>query len=228
LDGLVRRSECGYGWGSESNVFGITQALAPPFDVLKALSFGDHLNGFIGGGQIGYDYAQLLGRRRIAYTNFKGSDSGAGNIVSTLFNGDRTFTVISPWTCTQEQKVKWLATIRGRVGWTPAGHTWLFYATSGLAIGGVEASDLLIWTNGVAWTGKASPTKTGWTASRGVDAKMGGNWTAKVEYFYYDLGNLTVIGYGNTASAPAYTSSTDFAFCGNIIRAGLNYQFGAH
>jgi outer membrane immunogenic protein len=55
---------------------------------------------------------------------------------------------------------------------------------------------------------------------------MGGNWTAKVEYLYYDLGNLTVIGYGNTAQAPAYTTSTDFAFRGNIIRAGLNYQLG--
>jgi hypothetical protein len=42
--------------GLGEQLIGITQALARPFDVLNALSFGDYLNGFISAGQIGYNY----------------------------------------------------------------------------------------------------------------------------------------------------------------------------
>src|SRR5689334_25080299 len=43
----------GYGWGSESNQFNFDPPVPAPFD---NLSMHDKLNGFIGGGQIGYNY----------------------------------------------------------------------------------------------------------------------------------------------------------------------------
>ena len=60
------------------------------------------------------------------------------------------------------------------------------------------------------------------------------HWSAKVEYLYYDLGNVT-FGNGNlvtgagtftTAGGPAIVASqSSTRFNGNIIRVGLNYQF---
>ena len=127
----------GYGFGSESNTFNFVPPLPAPFD---NVSYGDQLNGFIGGGQIGYNY-QITPNSWVAgieadiqYTDFKGSDANSG--IATAI---QRISVSS--TCNQDQRVNWLATFRGRLGWTPGDHTLLFYATGGLAVGGVKASN---------------------------------------------------------------------------------------
>ncbi len=59
------------------------------------------------------------------------------------------------------------------------------------------------------------------------------NWSAKVEYLYYDLGSLRVnIGpvFGSAwnfepGASWVYASSASSWFNGNIDRAGLNYRF---
>ena len=216
----------GYGWGSVSNTFNFVPPVPFNFD---NVTYSNNLNGFIGGGQIGYNYqitpnSWVVGLEGdIQYTDFKGSADNSGNINVIVFARDQKITVTNPWTYHQDQKVDWLATIRGRVGWSPTDHTWLLYATGGLAIGGIKASDYLNFANLVTWAGSASATKAGWTVGGGVEARIAECWTAKVEYLYYDLGHLTVNG---TANVPtALTTTTDFAFRGNIIRAGLNYHF---
>lgn len=213
----------GYGFGSESNTFNFPPgALAPPRN-FDNVSYSDQLNGFAGGGQIGYNF-QITPNSWVAgveadlqYTNFKGSASNSGI---------DPFGFISPhWTYNQDQKVNWLATVRGRLGWTPGDHTFLFYATGGLAVGGVKASNSLPYASviPITWAGNASATKTGWTLGGGVEVRLTGNWSAKLEYLYYDLGHLTVV--GNPNIVYPYTNTTDFAFNGNIVRAGLNYKF---
>jgi outer membrane immunogenic protein len=49
------------------------------------------------------------------------------------------------------------------------------------------------------------------------------NWSAKVEYLYLDLGNVSAIGHSATVPsvAAAYTWKTQE----NIVRAGVNYHF---
>jgi outer membrane immunogenic protein len=219
----------GYGFGSESNTFNFVPPVAFNFD---NVTYSDKLNGFIGGGQIGYNY-QITPNSWVAgveadlqYTDFKGSDNNAGVIAVAIFLRDHLIVVTNPWTYNQDQKVKWLATFRGRLGWTPGDHTWLFYATGGLAVGRVEASDSLTFANGVSWAGSASSTKTGWTVGGGIEARLRNHWTAKLEYLYYDLGHLTVIGTANVVSP--LTTTTEFGFHGNIIRAGLNYEFNGN
>jgi outer membrane immunogenic protein len=216
----------GYGFGSNNNTFNFVPNLVPaePFD---NVGYRDKLNGFIGGGQIGYNY-QITPNSWVAgveadiqYTDFRGSASATGNLVSAL--GIRAG-LANPWLYNQDQKVNWLSTVRARLGWTPGDHTWLFYATGGLAVGGVKASDSLVFGNGVSWTGSASETKVGWTIGGGAEARLTDNWTAKIEYLYYDLGHLTVNGTANNI-VTAVTTTTDFAFHGNIVRVGLNKQF---
>src|SRR5262249_35751872 len=66
-------------------------------------------------------------------------------------------------------------------------------------------------------------TKAGWTAGGGLEGRLAGNWTAKIEYLYLDLGTVTTI------PAPAANSTTAVAFnsrvTDNVLRVGLNYKF---
>jgi outer membrane immunogenic protein len=78
-----------------------------------------------------------------------------------------------------------------------------------------------------------SSTRTGWTVGAGVETKIGGGWSAKIEYLYADLGKYThtlpialnpafgaALNNDGVASATTSSPITD-----NIIRVGLNYQF---
>jgi outer membrane immunogenic protein len=79
------------------------------------------------------------------------------------------------------------------------------YVTGGLAVGEVKTS--------VAGFGSSNTTKAGWTLGGGLEVAIAGPWTAKLEYLYVDLGDV---------SGPVGTS-TDYK--ANIVRAGLNYRF---
>ncbi len=73
----------------------------------------------------------------------------------------------------------WLATARGRLGY--AADRWMPYITGGAAFGDIRAS-----TPSFSGT---STNKTGWTIGGGVEVALVGNWTAKAEYLYVDLGD---------------------------------------
>jgi outer membrane immunogenic protein len=199
-------------------------------------------NGFIGGGQIGYNFqfanswvvgleADIQG---IAGTN-KSATIGA-------FTGVPNFPAESyTSTATVSKRTDYLGTVRGRLGFlvTP---TLLAYGTGGLAYGGVNASTSFAAAESlgpavyppVFATSSFSNTRVGWTAGGGLEWLFAPNWSLKVEYLYYDLGtvssNLILTQINNTAAggpAPwgvaAVRSSTRFN--GNIVRAGLNYHF---
>jgi outer membrane immunogenic protein len=115
-----------------------------------------------------------------------------------------------PGILTCETSTSWLATFRGRLGY--AFDRWLPYVTAGGAYGNVKATatDALL---GVVATG--SKSQFGWTVGAGLEYAFLGNWTAKIEYLYVDLGNFDV-------GSPALTN---VSFKENIVRAGLNYKF---
>jgi outer membrane immunogenic protein len=112
-----------------------------------------------------------------------------------------------------ETKNSWLATARGRVGY--AFDRWLPYFTGGAAFGKVEANS----TNPAA--PGASDTRTGWTVGGGLEYAFLGNWSAKIEYLYVDLGSFDC----NAACSGAAAVGSTVDFKTNIIRAGLNYKF---
>ena len=67
----------------------------------------------------------------------------------------------------------------------------------------------------------------GWTLGAGVEGVIGGNWTARLEYLYVDLGKVS----GSFATAlPALgggtiTTSYSSRVTDNIVRVGVNYLF---
>ena len=60
--------------------------------------------------------------------------------------------------------------------------------------------------------------KAGWTAGAGLEYAFLGNWSAKLEYLYADLGTSIC----DLASA---RRRSNVNFPANIVRAGLNYKF---
>jgi outer membrane immunogenic protein len=118
------------------------------------------------------------------------------------------------------------------VGWTDG--PILFYATGGLAYGHIrtdERVDTVPFLTGVTTSASFGQTKVGWTAGAGAEAHMYGNWTAKAEYLYVDLGTVSgnviapdiVIPNNVNASENRGFSS---AIHDHIFRLGVNYKLG--
>ena len=102
-------------------------------------------------------------------------------------------------------------TFRGRVGY--AFDRWLPYFTGGGAYGKRQGDRQRLV--GVA-AASMSSNQLGWTVGGGVEYAFMGNWTAKLEYLYVDLGSF------DADVAPAVNN---VSFKENIVRAGLNYKF---
>jgi len=63
-------------------------------------------------------------------------------------------------------------------------------------------------------------------AGGGIEGRLAGNWTAKIEYRYVDLGTVTTI----PAPAPGATTAAAFnsRVTDNLLRVGVNYKFDAN
>jgi outer membrane immunogenic protein len=93
--------------------------------------------------------------------------------------------------------------LRARAGF--AINNTLFYATAGLAYGGVR-----IELAGV----RESKNHLGWAAGAGMEVGLTRNWSARAEYLVMDLADR---GYVMTGS--------NNGFEGNLVRLGVNYRF---
>lgn len=222
----------GYGWGSGSTDF----VALDPIIFIRAqavgslpMSLSPRMNGFVGGGQIGYNRQfnrVVVGLEAdIAYSGMKGDNTRSVGFI--LFN--------PPMTTTQTNKVTWLGTVRPRLGWlwTPS---LLIYASGGLAYGGVKAStDISVdpafgpcpAANGFCSTGSLSKTRVGWTVGGGVEAFIGTNWSARIDYLYFDLGreSYPIISTATFGLGGTEVMRADARFNGHIVRLGLNYKF---
>ena len=103
----------------------------------------------------------------------------------------------------------WLSTVRGRLGY--AADRFMPFVTGGAAFGDIRAS-----TPGFAG---ASNTNAGWTVGAGLEFAIAGNWTAKAEYLYVDLGKF------NCGISCGALATDNVSFTTNIVRAGVNYRF---
>ena len=164
------------------------------------------LDGFVAGGTLGYNYqfhgTWVVGLEAdISYSDISGS-FGPGNLGQP--NG-------AGWGCGSGPcvtDVNWFGTVRGRVG--PTLGPVFFYATGGFAYGEFESAI----QNTTTW--RTGNTNVGWTAGGGIEYAFAPNWSAKVEYLHVDLG------WSDRTPAQNFKSDAEF----DIVRAGLNYQFG--
>jgi len=210
---------------------------------------GSSNSGFIGGGQIGYNW-QIgnvggLGFGSGFVTGIEADiqgiagSTGQGNFFGAAVGpavGTSPVVQFSPVTIGQaRQNLSYIGTVRGRLGFL-AMPTLLIYGTGGLAYGGANLNIAYATADnsGVLGGGGASTsyanTQVGWTAGGGAEWMVFPNWSVKAEYLYYDLGSVqasTVVAGVNPAGANsfAYTTTASTRFNGNIVRAGVNYHF---
>jgi outer membrane immunogenic protein len=249
--GLYAGLNAGYTWSNSNTVNTATADLfgnpdlpgGPAFGVASAAlatrSVPAKIDGFIGGGQIGYIWqltnswvvgleADIQG---IAASN--GSTLEFSQATVADFPGNPIDQNLS-----SRRRLDYLGTVRGRVGFTIT-PTFLVYGTGGLAYGQTKSSTSSTQIvesdpalpNHYSSFGSFSNSRVGWTAGGGAEWLFAPNWSVKAEYLYYDLGSVT---YGLSplqnfnSAGTLFTSGAPVSrtrFTGNIVRAGLNYHF---
>jgi outer membrane immunogenic protein len=183
--GFYVGANAGYAWGQiDSTNLGIVNPFSDP-------------DGFIGGGQIGYNYQInqfVLGLE----ADFQGADlkSRATNFAGTV---------------SASNEINWFGTVRGRVGY--AFDRFLPYFTGGFAYGNVKNK-----ITAPTFAFSDDNTQYGWTIGGGLEYAFTNNLTAKVEYLYVDLDKESFSVPGGTFNANVETKFS-------VVRAGLNYKF---
>jgi outer membrane immunogenic protein len=180
-------------------------------------------DGFVGGGQVGYNWQRgnfVFGLETdLDYTDL----SKRSGFTSTLNDVSSI-----------KQKQYYLGTARARLGY--AWDRVLVYGTGGYAYGRYK-NEATFLSNGagqpVQFGGAHGGMGSGWTAGGGIEYALptnsmtvfGNAVTLRAEYLYYDLGERTLsvnsvpgVGVGSYASR--------FENNGNLFRVGLNFKFG--
>lgn len=173
-------------------------------------------SGFIGGVQWGYNYQ--IGNTVLGFESDLSGLAGAKAGATTT-----TLTVDGPQPATANTQLTWFGTTRARLGYA-ATPNWLLYGTAGLAYGGVDLdSTITLPITGVTFSGSRSKVHVGWTAGLGAEYAFGGNWSAKLEYLYYNLRGGTVVGFPDGLFINKTMTTLDLT--GHIVRVGLNYRY---
>lgn len=189
-----------------------------------------------GGFYVGANAGYMWGRQHWTYVPSPGvgpfdSDGavGGGTAGFNIDSGDWIFGVEGDYdwsgadgsdpcpnpTYSCESELSSFGTLRARAGYDvgPAlgSAATLLYVTGGMAFGQLE-----IRTVGPSGAGEKK-TPFGWTVGAGSELAFGENWSAKIEYLYYDLGEDTyTVDFGDQVNAELK---------GSVVRIGVNYLF---
>ena len=169
-------------------------------------NFGSHdVSGLIAGGQVGFNW-QAPGSNWVLGIEAQGSWSNADGEHTGGGLGFRT-------------EVEWLGTVTGRLGY--AFDRLLIYAKGGFAFAH-DKHELFFPVSGdpSVFTDK---TRTGWTVGGGFEYAFAGNWSAKLEYNYMDLGRKSVT-FIDTDDDVFLTFNPEQRM--HVVKFGINYRFG--
>jgi outer membrane immunogenic protein len=167
-------------------------------------------SGFIGGGQIGYNWQNS----NFVYgleADISGL-TGRGNATAFADGsfGGKTFS----------NQITWLSTVRARAGFVVGDNT-LLYATGGLAVGGVKNTFTGVSPPYIGFNKSESKARAGWTVGGGIEHMLwNSHWTVALEGLFVDLGHSSV-----TATGPGGAKTAHFSNQAAIGRLKLNYKF---
>jgi len=209
-------------------------------------------DGFMGGGQIGYNY-QLSPIWVVGFeADFQGALEKDSNTLPndfTLTNLHNAATVTGSTVLDYSTKIEWFGTARLRAGYVWGNGNVFSYVTGGLAYGKVDLEGTSLVSGAInGCTGCPlgfstthaighSNVNTGWTLGYGTEGRLAGmpGWTWRVESYYMDLGHLndtdaatvscgeeTTCTIGKPTGGQTFTNTH---FTDWILRGGLSYQF---
>jgi outer membrane immunogenic protein len=170
------------------------------FDSFTGISLGNSSSGFVGGGQLGFNYQIgnfVLGPE----WTFDGTSLNRSSTVGALHGSANT---------------NWMTTVTARFG--VAANNWLYYGKAG---GGWanNSANLTNLANGTQVS--SSNTNGGWLLGAGVEYAFTPQWSAKLEYDYLKLNTWSV-------NSNLFALNTDrFSVNRNIqtLTVGVNYRF---
>jgi outer membrane immunogenic protein len=173
-------------------------------DTVTGASLGFDNSGFIGGGQVGFNY-QINNFVLGAEWDIDGTSiNRTGPGIATAFG-----------TLQASASTDWITTLAGRIGF--AFDRWMVYFKGGGAW--VQNSATLTnLTTGASIS--ASNTNGGWVAGVGAEWAWSGPWSAKIEYDHVELDNFS-------SAATVVTAADRFNLSRNIdmVKFGINYRF---
>lgn len=163
-------------------------------------------DGFIGGGQLGYNWQ----RGNVVF-------GIEGDIQASDLSDAQDFTYAGGFGRARSD-IDWFSTVRGRIG--IANGPTLFYLTGGVAFADIDTQIAAV-DGGVPIAFSGSDTQTGYTVGGGLEYKLSQNWTMKAEYLYLDFGSDKIAGFD--ALGNRYTADVDTD--AHVARLGVNYKF---
>lgn len=202
--GLYIGGHLGAGWGTVDSQLPLDQIGGAG---VLSLANGN-VNGFLGGGQLGYNYQMGW-----VVVGVEGSFSGA--------DIDGTAPCLGGiGTCAS--KTNWIATATGRIGGL-VGNNILAYVKGG---GAWKDTDYSLALPVGLLSASTTETRSGWLLGAGAEYAFAPNWSGFIEYNYMDFGRDSIAFPVSTPllGTASVTSNIDDRL--HVIKAGVNYRFG--
>jgi outer membrane immunogenic protein len=175
-------------------------------DNRTGVSLSGHLGGWLGGGQVGFNYQNgpiLVG-------------------VEALFDGTSLSSTTSPvpvmpfGVLQASANTQWVTTAAARFGVVvDYAQRWLIYGKAG---GGWVGNSATVTNLTTGLSANATNSNAGWLLGAGIEYAFAHNWTLKLEYDYLALQNWT-------AASPLIADTLNVRRQLNMLMIGVNYKF---
>lgn len=176
-------------------------------------------NGFMGGGQAGYNYL-LPSNWLIGFE----ADAAGTTINPCMFEAGR-YGAAGSYTLNYASSLDFLGTARARLGYVLP-QKFLVYGTAGLAYGGVNTDATIHFQSGTDNTNfnvHRSAIDLGWTVGAGVEYPVTDRLSVRSEYLYADLGSNTMFSGVLVTGSLNASGNIKAETSAHIIRLALNY-----
>ena len=212
----------GYGWGRDAVAF---SSATPPYLTAVGTTIPLTMADDPRGGTLGVVYGSnwQLGQWVIGtISDFSWADIRSSETL-TLAAAPGPFGTRTNFA---EQRMRWFATTRGRVGYLITENV-LLYGSGGLASANVDVSvanpavGVPCAVAAACPSGSFGKTRYGWAAGAGIEYGAG-PWMFAVEYLHYDLGTQSFL-YGDGISPALISASTKIS--GDMVRGSISYKF---
>ena len=117
-------------------------------------------------------------------------------------------------------RTDFIPSLTGRLGY--AVDHWLFYGKGGVAWTNDKYSVTGVFT-GIPFDAEGLGMRTGWTAGAGVEWAFTNDWSARLEYDYYDFGHSNVL---MSDAANAFASIVTYRQNAQMVKLGVNFRVG--
>jgi outer membrane immunogenic protein len=195
----------GGGWGNKGFTdHYLTSGLFEP-----ASSPVTDTSGWLAGGQVGCDYQFA--------TNWVVGIEGAGSWANIRGSSDPFFAGKAVFNA----QTTWIASTTARLGYTQ--DHWLLYAKGGAAWAG-DKYQVPGTFSGSPFNYQGSETRSGLTLGVGIEWVFWQNWSATLEYGYYNFGKRSITLIGSTGLLPLEDPS-NISQRIQTVTFGINYHF---